>query len=258
MWHRLDDRYCLPKASLTILFRNPAVQNKWDAESESWTFHSDAEVQSSILLDTFSDALAQITYDAELAGLQWSLNKTASGLVLKCSGYSQHLTKFASHLLEQFFDKKATFINVNHVRTNKDRMIRYLESFLTSKRADSYASYYSNLLVSSQGQGIEHSLALAKQVSLKSILAHHRHLINVKLNKIECLISGNLSKQDAETFFTKAHDILSSNQSIENFDCGTDSTRRSYCEFIPGKYCNLLRYILIISGVLNTRFFRPF
>lgn len=222
---------------MTILFRNAAVNHKWDDET-AWSFDSDAGIQSSILMDTFSDALAQTTYDASLAGLKWYLTKTDSGLVLKCNGYSQHLTSFTHHILEQFFDAEAPFIREKHVRTNKDRMIRHLQSYLTSKRADSYASYYSNLLLSSRGLGVEDSLRLAKKVSTESIRAHHQSLIRSGLTKVECLISGNISKDSAKVFFDRARQTMTNPNLTpkHNMQFSVDK-RNEYYGFIPGKCC---------------------
>lgn len=252
----MDDRYALPKANLTILFRNPAVQHKWDEGKGSWIFDPEIGLHSGILFSIFLDALAQTTYDAELAGLHWSLDKTSSGLVLQCDGYSQHLTDFAIHLLEQFFNEEAAFINDKLVRTNKDRLICYLSSYLTSKRADTYASYYSNLLLSSQGFGVEDSLDLTKQVSTESILVHHRRLISRGLNKADCLISGNVSQREAENFFSRACQIVGSIGSTNDSNMQQIfDDERSYKLFTPGMYFfNAQNYHF---NILNTELLLP-
>mmetsp|Transcript_5248 Transcript_5248/g.7772 ORF Transcript_5248/g.7772 Transcript_5248/m.7772 type:complete len:708 (+) Transcript_5248:68-2191(+) len=59
LWHRLDDRYCLPKASVTLLLRNAVVQHKWKPQQDSWTFDPKHNIQSEILLNIFHDALAE-------------------------------------------------------------------------------------------------------------------------------------------------------------------------------------------------------
>lgn len=234
MWHRLDDRYCLPKASLTILFRNTAAQHDWDSNSGEWYFDTLTGIQTSLLGDMFYDALAQRTYDAELAGIRWSFAKTDSGLELKCNGYSQHLTAFASNILEQFFNKEASFIQEKHLRTNKDRMVRYLKSYLTSKRADTYAGYYAALLLTAQGMGVEKSLELTNEISIESLAIHHEELISSGCSKVECLISGNISQIDAQLFFDKARGIVT-----EVKACSTKeenlAQRDEEIKFIPGK-----------------------
>jgi secreted Zn-dependent insulinase-like peptidase len=221
---------------LTLLLRNSAAQHAWDAESATWSFDSDAGIQTGILMNVFSDSLAQTTYDAHLAGLNWSLARTASGVVLTCSGYSQHLTSFATNVLEQFFDEDAKFINEKHLRTNKDRKIRYFKSYLTSERADNYAAYYTNLLIHSQGLGVEDSLSLTKQVSLESIKDRHQRIISLGSTKVECLISGNVSKQDAENFFSRSRQIINKAKlACEHSIDLTHKNKNGFHKWIPGK-----------------------
>ena len=88
LWHRLDDRYALPKASLTILLRTATAEHKLQPnssdESESslrWDYDSSTAMQSNFITNIFADALAQETYDSYLAGLGWSLSKSSSGFI---------------------------------------------------------------------------------------------------------------------------------------------------------------------------------
>lgn len=97
LFHRLDDRYALPQSSLTLLIRNAAVQNVKIADI--WEYDDKMALQSSIIAGMFGDAMAQETYDADLAGLHWSLNLTASGIKLSFFGFSDRLPDLASTIL---------------------------------------------------------------------------------------------------------------------------------------------------------------
>jgi len=237
LWHRLDDRYCLPKASLRLLIRNAAVQHKLDPSSGSWDFDATSDLYSGLIFDTFADALAQKTYDAELAGLHWSLTKTSCGILLSCSGYSQYLTKFAMDVLEQFYCDQSpdtSILNEKHIRTSKDKMTRHFESYLKSKRADTYASYYTSLLMSSRSLGVEHSLSLSENISAESLREHHRRLISLPSAKVECLVSGNVSQGAAEIFFANVSRIMNKakalhDRSMDDFDYQND-------HWIPGPF----------------------
>ncbi len=231
LWHRLDDRYCMPKANLKLLLRNPAIQYKWVDESQCWTFDAEAGVQTGLILDAFADALAQNTYNSYLAGLNWSLKKSASGLMLECSGYSQHLTEFALDIFKQFYTEEAPFLTEKHVRTNKDKSIRFLESYLKSNRANSYASYIRSLLLLSRGHGVEESLEITKLVDEETLRAHHHLLITLACTKVDCLISGNVAEDKAKRFF---HEI----QKITNdfkVKCNHNPVSKNFQDFVPGK-----------------------
>ena len=237
LWHRLDDRYCLPKASLTLLFRNAAVQHSWDADNATWSFDANRGVQSGILMDMFSDALSQNTYGASLAGLHWSFTKSASGLVLMCDGYSEHLAHFALNIVNQFFTKQTTFLQEKYLKTNKDKTVRYLESYLNSKRADNYATYYTNMLLSSRGFGVEDSLSLTRSASLKSVELHHECITSLDSTKVDCLISGNISRKDAEHFFSKTREIVKKSKArckeSKNLDI---RNKKEFYQWIPGPF----------------------
>uniref|UniRef100_A0A7S3PZZ8 Peptidase M16 N-terminal domain-containing protein n=1 Tax=Chaetoceros debilis TaxID=122233 RepID=A0A7S3PZZ8_9STRA len=219
LWHKLDDRYCLPKSSISFLIRNGAVQSAWDDANNCWNYNSDSAMHTSLLLDSFYDGMAQETYDAGLAGLYWSLSKSSMGLTFKFSGYSQHLTDFALQMMRKFFtDQNQTskdvdvngnsFLCERHLATNKDRIIRHLKSYFKSKRADSYASYYTDFLLSSRGDGIDNSLRSAKAVTLDSLNEHYMLLSGMKGTHVDCLFSGNVSDMEAKRFFDGAENIM--------------------------------------------------
>lgn len=217
--------------------RNPAIQYKWDNDKNTWVFDSETGVHTGLILDAFADALAQTTYDAYIAGLNWSLKKSPSGLVLQCSGYSQHLTDFAIEIFKQFYSEEASFLNQKHVRTNKDKSIRYLESYLKSKRADNYASYYTTLLLSSRGLGVEDSLHITKKVNDGALRTHHQRLISLSSTKVECLVSGNVSQCKAERFFQEIQKVVNSCKTNCKYD--DNRTNPEFHTWLPGM-CSLL------------------
>ncbi len=90
LFHRLDDRYSLPQSSLTLLIRNAAIQHVSSGKS-SWDYNDQAALLSSLLSGVFSEAMAQETYDADLAGLNWSLSLGSAGMKLSCFGFSDRL-----------------------------------------------------------------------------------------------------------------------------------------------------------------------
>ena len=99
LFHRLDDRYALPKSSLTFLIRNAAVQNV--KTRAFWEYDDKAALLSSMLSGAFGDAMAQETYDADLAGLHWSLNMTPAGIKLSFFGFSDRLPALGLTILSK-------------------------------------------------------------------------------------------------------------------------------------------------------------
>jgi insulysin len=207
LWHRLDDRYALPKSSLTFLIRNAAIENvKVDGV---WRYDSSAAVHSSLLDAIFSTALAQETYNASLAGLSWNLSLSTHGIHLQCSGFSDRLPDLALKVLDSFLFSQ--FMKESYFSSAKDRLERNLQTYFESRRADAHAFYYRNFLLSSVDMGIDEALTSLKKISLDSIKAHHASLFLNKDIKVDCLFSGNISSKEAMEFFTSATEKLKSN-----------------------------------------------
>jgi secreted Zn-dependent insulinase-like peptidase len=67
LWHRLDDRYALPKACVTILLRTATAENKFlssaadQSASPSWEYDTGSSMKSTFITKIFSEALAQET-----------------------------------------------------------------------------------------------------------------------------------------------------------------------------------------------------
>ena len=210
LWHRLDDRYALPKSSLTLLLRTPAAEHQWETNEPDtpvqWVYDSKTASKSNLLTGVFYESMAQDTYDAHVAGLDWSMSKSSSGFTLSCSGYSDRLSDFAIKLLTEFTD--SGFVNDSHFKTIKDKAIRGIKSYFQSKRADSLAMYYRNLLVNRRGDGVEKSLEITQAISMDDIIAHHESIWRDSDLKLECLYTGNVSNNDARDFYHKAVDII--------------------------------------------------
>lgn len=204
LWHRLDDRYALPKASLDLLIRNASVEHSM--KDGEWKFDPHVSVHSNMLSGIFADALAQETYDANLAGLHWSLSMSSSGIRLQCAGYSDRLSDLAVKLLKDFLS--GTFIAESYVETTKDRVVRFLSSYFSSRRADSLASHYQNLLLSIKQADVDVSLDVAQTVSLDSIKEHHRRVIDSSDIEIDCFYTGNVSEKSARELFAQVTDVL--------------------------------------------------
>lgn len=205
LWHRLDDRYALPKASMTLLLRNAAIENV--LKDGLWKYDTKSSVHSSLLSGMFAEHMAQDTYDADLAGLYWSLSMTSSGLRLSCSGFSDRLPDLALVVLHEFLN--GSFLKDTYLTNAKDRVVRSLSTFFQSRRSDSIAMYYRDLLLASNESGISSSLRAAADITLESAKKHHTNLLSTNAeSSIDCLYSGNVSAKQAEAFFASASKLV--------------------------------------------------
>jgi insulysin len=206
LWHRLDDRYALPKSVLVFLIRTAAVDNVQIAGV--WQHSPKASVHSSMISGMFQEALAQETYDAHLAGLHWGLSLTASGIQLTCSGFSDRLPDLAVKILTEFLS--GAFLQQSYFSSTKERTVRSLTTFFESRRADSIAHYYSEFFLASRGPGKDVSLEFVESATLDSITSHFQNLLGNREWAVDCLFSGNVSEKQAKEYFVKASQLLHS------------------------------------------------
>merc|ERR1712070_433833 len=104
--------------------------------------------------------MAQETYDAELAGLHWNLSLTSKGIKINMDGYSDRLSDLALTIMSEFLlpstgtnhekDAHTTttssssssstalprFLQESYFHSVKDRVLRGLKSYYTTRRAD--------------------------------------------------------------------------------------------------------------------------
>lgn len=233
LWWRLDDRYALPKSSLTVLIRTTKAEHKLvrlDGGAAIYDFDSKSSQLSNLLTLVFQEATAQYTYDAHLAGLGFTLSKSSSGFSLTVSGYSDRLSTYAQELLIKFCS--SDFIKKNHFTSSKDRTVRSLRSFHESKRADSIAMYYRDLLLSGKNQGVENSLATVEQISLDDIISHHHDVFSDCDSKLEVLYTGNVSQDHAVTMFDAAKNIVRAKRRNVEANGSSDANR----SLVPGRW----------------------
>lgn len=233
LWHRLDDRYAMPKSSLTLLLRNAAVSHiKIDG---IWRFDTSASIQSTMISGLFSQGMAQETYDANLAGLSWSLSSSTSGLSISCSGYSDRLSDLTLQVLEDFFQpgvNSPSFFNDSYFDSTKDRFIRGLETYFQSRRSDSHAMYYRDLLMSNSQSLISDSLSASKKVTLECLKTHHSAILDHDETLIECLYTGNVTSAEAIDFFKRVSSMV---------DVKMNKTNKCFAQklhsWVPGRLC---------------------
>ncbi|KAK9443958.1 uncharacterized protein VB005_02484 [Metarhizium brunneum] len=80
LWWKKDDTFWVPKANVMVSLKNPIVF----ASAENY-------VKARLFTELIRDALEGYSYDAELAGLQYTVMRDERGLFLDISGYNDKL-----------------------------------------------------------------------------------------------------------------------------------------------------------------------
>jgi len=116
LYYRTDTSFSTPKAWLNLLFCLP----------ESYVSPMSA-VCTSIIVALVNDALSEISYSAELAGLRYSLQATAKGITLHLAGYYDKMRELAMIVIQQL-------LSIAHVP--EDRFL-----FVKQKITKEYANW---------------------------------------------------------------------------------------------------------------------
>eukprot|EP00980_Cylindrotheca_fusiformis_P005083 scaffold1080_cov195-Cylindrotheca_fusiformis.AAC.1 len=200
LFHRLDDRYALPQSSFHILIRNAATNHVKQSDG-AWSHDTGTGIKSTMLALIFNQAMAQETYDAELAGLYWSMSLGPSGVKLNFFGFSDRLPDLADKISGEFlaggYLKEAYFVS------SKDRVVRGLKTYFSSRRADSNALYYRDALLASKDRTIDESIELAENIDLQSLQDHHGRIVQNDEIYLDCLLTGNVSSTTAKSVFSR-------------------------------------------------------
>jgi insulysin len=95
LWHKKDDRWWLPRASAHFSIKVPAIAAS-----------PEASIKARLFTDLVEDSLNEYSYDADLAGLSYSLHSQLDHFVLSVEGYNDKLPVLQKVVLERLVDFK--------------------------------------------------------------------------------------------------------------------------------------------------------
>lgn len=202
----------------------------------------------------------QETYDAQLAGLSWSFSTGSSGITLCCAGYSDRLPDLALKVLTDFLLPEKSevgadiFFKDTYFRSTKDRLVRNLRTYFEAHRADAHAQYFSDLLMSSESNGIETSLASVEATTLESLKDHHRRLLQNEEMEIECIFSGNVAESQAIDFYNRVSVIVqeaTQKASHDILDTTAANGSHTVTRWVPGKCILTVDLFIFISSLIH-------
>lgn len=179
-WYKKDDTFWVPKANLFVNCRNNLVS----ASAEN-------SVKARLYTDLVRDALEEYSYDAELAGLDYSVSSHAYGFELAISGYNDKLSVLLQKVLETMRDLE---VKSDRFEIIKERLIR---AYKNSEFQQPYnqVSDFTRWLNSEKGYITEQKLAEVPHITAADIQQFYPHLL--RQMHIETFVHGNIYKEDA-------------------------------------------------------------
>jgi len=114
LWHRLDTQFNLPLANFYFSLRSPIANDN--------PRHA---VLTSLYVSLVNDQLAEFSYDADLAGLGYSLYKHIRGLSVRVSGYDDKQAVLVERIVDALRNPE---IADDRFRIAKENLIRGLRN----------------------------------------------------------------------------------------------------------------------------------
>ncbi|KAH8805629.1 Metalloenzyme, LuxS/M16 peptidase-like protein [Xylogone sp. PMI_703] len=179
-WYKKDDTFWVPKANLYINCRSTLP----NATAEN-------SVKARIFTDLVRDALEEYSYDAELAGLDYSVTSHSMGLEIGVYGYNDKLSVLLEKVLVTMRDLE---VKEDRFDIIKERLHRGLKNWEYQQPYNQVEDYVRWLNVD-RGYINEQILAELPHITAADIREFYPHLL--RQMHIETFIHGNLYKEDA-------------------------------------------------------------
>lgn len=180
LFYSQDEEFKRPRAAYIIRFRQP--DSMTDLESA---------VLKDIYIAAMNEMMNEVTYDARLAGLNFSLSSDLEGITLSVDGYGQSAAELLSYIVGQLQNLD---LPEQRFRNMMDLQIRSLASF---DRQEAYIQ--AREFQRKAGTNIYYTqpevLSVAKDVTYDQVKAFGENLFTA--GKIEAVMHGNLSAEQA-------------------------------------------------------------
>ncbi|KAH3684490.1 hypothetical protein WICPIJ_004540 [Wickerhamomyces pijperi] len=179
-WYKQDDQFEVPKAAIQLLLNLPVtVSTPYNA------------VLTSLFNELFDDSLIDTSYNAELAGLSFSISTGKEGIVVDVTGYSQKASVLLQTVLTEMFQFVPTEERFNVI---KERILRNYKNQGYKVPYSQITSVFANL-VNECSWDTEDRLAALQNIAYSDLLSFIPLIF--KQIYIEGLIHGNFTQEQA-------------------------------------------------------------
>ncbi|KAF9246345.1 Metalloenzyme, LuxS/M16 peptidase-like protein [Melanogaster broomeanus] len=194
VWHKKDDQFWLPKASVIMEVRSPVASSS-----------PRAAVLTRLFSDLVNDSLTEYTYDADLAGLSYNFGAYSLGVVIYLKGYNDKLPDLSRRVVETV---RSLQVHQDRLAVMKEKLQRQWENFSMSQSYQ-LSDYYGRYFLSHAAWTIEEQLPEVAGITTEDVQSHIDQLLE-KVS-VRMLVTGNMYKDQAITLSKDLERILRSN-----------------------------------------------
>ncbi|RHY90656.1 hypothetical protein DYB35_009446 [Aphanomyces astaci] len=188
LWVKTDTTFLKPKLNICLALHSPLIYQS-----------PTSVVLTDLLVRAIKDQLTEYTYDAELAGMRYSLSFTATALELYGGGYSDKLPVLVQLIVANMVHFNMTDDETFH--RLKDKTKRSYDNF---ERDDPYkhALYFSSCLLEDTKWMVAEKAAAIAHVTRADLMEHAAALFRELF--VEAYYHGNVDAATATTLLDDA------------------------------------------------------
>ncbi|KAG8725587.1 Insulinase (Peptidase M16) [Ceratobasidium sp. 395] len=191
LWHKKDDQFWVPKARVILRLLNPICN--------ATPRHG---LLSRLFVDLVKDALAEFTYDAELAGMKYSIVNDGGSLVVVSEGYNDKLPVLLQHVLEKVKD---IVIAKDRVTVVAEQLRQEIENFYLDQPY-SLSDYYAMYFLRETSWTPKEKLVELDYVTVEDIQQHAQAVLS--RTHVTTLVHGNVNAKEASQINDSVEAIL--------------------------------------------------
>ncbi|KAM4054774.1 peptidase M16 domain-containing protein [Hirsutella rhossiliensis] len=179
-WWKKDDTFWVPKANVMVSLKNPIV-------------HATAEnsVKARLFTELVRDALEEYSYDAELAGLEYTVSLDSRGLFLDISGYNDKLPVLLEQVVVTMRDIKIRDERFDIVKERLTRGYENCQLQSSYHQIDDYVTW----LNAERDHIVEELAAELSNITADAVRLFHKQMLAQLY--IEVYAHGNMHRSEA-------------------------------------------------------------
>ncbi|KAK1090410.1 metalloprotease, partial [Friedmanniomyces endolithicus] len=180
VWFKKDDQFWVPRATIHVSLRTP-LHNASPLNA----------MTAQLYKELVEDSLIEYSYDAELAGLEYSIAPTTDGLDVVVSGYNDKMPVLLEKVLLTMRDLEVKQERFDVIKERVGRGFRNLEYTEPFRQIGTYSRW----IVKEKGWLPEQMLEDLEGLTSQDIRVFYPQML--KQMHIELLAHGNMYKEDA-------------------------------------------------------------
>ncbi|XP_006644800.2 insulin-degrading enzyme-like 1, peroxisomal [Oryza brachyantha] len=191
LWYKPDTLFSTPKVHIIIDFHCPLSSHS-----------PEAVVSTSLFVDLLEDYLNAYAYDARIAGLFYSIDRTSAGFQVSVGGYNDKMRILLDAIMKHISNFE---VKPNRFCALKETAVKDYKNF-NFCQPYSQASYYLSLILEDQKWPLFEKLEALSKLDSDTLAKFIPHLLSKTF--LECYIHGNIEPNEATSIVQEIEDTI--------------------------------------------------